>query len=61
MSQTEGRKTMGLHPLIQDCDNPYSRCWWDGWLIGVGCGVGLAVAVYAVSWWAGAWSVGVGL
>jgi hypothetical protein len=52
---------MGLHPTIQECENPYSRWWWNGWLVGVLCGVAGTIAGYALAWWAGQLSVRVGL
>jgi hypothetical protein len=52
---------MGVHPVIQAIENPYSKWWWNGWVVGLISGLALATAAIVVSAWAGYLSVWCGL
>lgn len=44
---------MGLQPTIRGFDNGYGAMWWNGWLIGMLCGVAATIATGALGWWLG--------
>lgn len=44
---------MSLNPAIRACENPYSRWWYNGWLVGLLTGVALSTVVAYVTYWVG--------
>lgn len=48
-----------MSDAFEACKNPYAYWWWNGWLLGVACGLGLAVVSYHLVWWIGqVWELG---
>jgi len=40
-----------MNPTIRGFDNGYGRLWWNGWLVGLCSGVGLAALAALIGWW----------
>ncbi len=51
---------MGVKPTLKECDNPYARMWWNGWLVGVLSALIVATLLAWLMFWLGGYSVRAG-
>lgn len=42
-----------INPMIREYENPYSRWWYNGLLVGLVLGLAIATAVIELAMWAG--------